>query len=108
MTSCKFYRCVMLRLFLACHDLEVDRWYEEGTSWSGDSDPCVHCECQVGQGQGRWADSNPCAQIATRSKKGDGRDHCVYCYLIGHPNTNNVVEGVLGGPVVNVLNDIVW
>lgn len=42
----------MLRLFLACHDLEVDRWYEEGTSWSGDSDPCVHCECQVGQGQG--------------------------------------------------------
>lgn len=60
----------MLRLFLACHDLEVDRWYEEGTSWSGDSDPCVHCECQVGQGQGRWADSNPCAQIATRSKKG--------------------------------------
>lgn len=52
MTSCKFYRCVMLRLFLACHDLEVDRWYEEGTSWSGDSDPCVHCECQVGQGRG--------------------------------------------------------
>lgn len=52
MTSCKFYRCVMLRLLLACHDLEVDRWYEEGTSWSGDSDPCVHCECQVGQGQG--------------------------------------------------------
>lgn len=56
------HRCVMLRLFLACHDLEVDRWYEEGTSWSGDSDPCVHCECQVGQGQGG-------AQIVTHVHK---------------------------------------
>ena len=39
-------------LVLACHDLEINRWYEEGTSWNGDSDPCVSCQCRVGHLKG--------------------------------------------------------
>ncbi|XP_069129569.1 uncharacterized protein [Argopecten irradians] len=33
----------------ACYDTREDRYYEEGTTWADNSDPCMVCRCQGGE-----------------------------------------------------------